>query len=114
MKPLNQRRHAKVWQAYSRHACSSVHLTRGCEDILFFEFSDPVKGIRLISLLVHESVNVKVETVEGARARFVLRFNTGSGSNGRLFFRRESDKLDVLVSTKQEQESAIKYVRNHT
>lgn len=92
----------------------TVNLIRGCEDILFFEFSDPAKAIRKISRLVLEPAAVKGEAVEGARGWFELRFNTGNGNNGRLYFRRDGDKVDVLVSTKQEQDADIKYLRNHT
>ncbi|GEM_PF-6398672 len=97
------------------NAClPSVNLIRGCEDILFFEFSNPTKAIGLISQLVLKPAAVKAEAVEGAHGWLELRFNTGNGGNGRLYFRRDGDKLDVLVSTKQEQEADIKYLRDHT
>lgn len=112
---IPQSRASRQSQVAVFNAClPTVNLIRGCEDILFIEFSDPAKAIRLISQLVLEPAAVKGEAVEGARGWFELRFSTGNGNNGRLYFRRDGHKLDVLVSTKQEQEADIKYLRNHT
>lgn len=98
-----------------RACLPTVNLIRGSEDVLFNEFSSPKKALELISRLAHAPENVRSERVEGAKGWLELSFSTGRGRNaGRLYYRRAKDSVDVLVSTKQEQEADIKYLRDHT
>lgn len=92
----------------------NVKLIRGCEDVLFFEFSDPTRALEKISALVLSPKTVRGETVEAAKGWLELRCSTGTSNDGRIYFRRDETCLSVLVSKKQEQEADIKYLRNHT
>tara|TARA_R110001583_G_scaffold5731_4_gene30536 strand:- start:1417 stop:2535 length:1119 start_codon:yes stop_codon:yes gene_type:complete len=71
------------------------------------DYSDPLEKIK--EILNNSSYRAKkIKTLNGW---FESHFNTGQRDNGRLYFKRNNDKLNVLVSFKKTQSKDIQFLK---
>jgi hypothetical protein len=94
-------------------ALPSVREVRGSLRTALSELIDPLPLIRLLQEVVYETYPVrhKPTLFRGADGWWEHRFRTGEDDQGRLYFRRRADAVDVLVSHKRDQNRDEQYLR---
>lgn len=89
-----------------------VEFLRGSMDILLVQTKDPHRVLRDIERIAHGAKDLKAKRVASASNWQELRFSMETGrESGRLYFCRSGEKVQVLLSTKQEQEQDIEYLK---
>lgn len=89
---------------------SDVIFVRDSIDVLKKEIEDYTTALNKISELYSDPLmrGKKIHTLE---KWFEIHFNTGAKDDGRIYFKREGSKLNVLVSVKSSQKKDIEYLR---
>lgn len=85
------------------------------EEILHNEigdFSIPIKDLLDIKNNNHNNLNIK--SIKGVSSKWLeLHFNTGKSNDGRLYYKRENNKLFVLLSFKKSQKKDIELLKKY-
>jgi hypothetical protein len=88
---------------------ADVIFLRDSDEILVNEiedYNDPIR--KIISIKTdHEFKGKKIKTLD---KWWEIHFNTGQKDDGRLYFRREKNKLQILVSFKKKQAHDIQFL----
>ena len=90
---------------------SDVIFVRDSIDVLKKEIEDYTTALNKIHALYSDPLmrGKKIHTLE---KWFEIHFNTGAKDDGRIYFKREGSKLNVLVSLKSSQKKDIEYLRS--
>jgi hypothetical protein len=88
-----------------------VAFLRDSWDVLTKEVEDPEDVLREAHSVCCSPEGVPAKTVQGAPGWRELRYNTGQKDNGRLYFRRDGESVEMLVSFKGAQERDIRYLK---
>jgi hypothetical protein len=90
-----------------------LHLIRDSVPYLAGDLDDPAPVYRLLRALDASGGGLPpgAKQLEGVRGWWELYYRIGQRENGRLYFRLGGERKDVLVSSKNEQEQDLDYLR---
>lgn len=99
------------YSKFLRVLLPKVDMLRGSEEVIFVELRDPENVLRTLERLAHEPLSVQSQRVQGANEWMKVNFSTGEDNSGRLYYRRNGELMQVLISKKPDQERDIRYLR---
>ncbi|MCX8071009.1 MAG: HIRAN domain-containing protein [Candidatus Binatia bacterium] len=90
-----------------------IELLRDSLDVIAMELPSYEDVLGKLRLLATAPNRVRAKRVQTAPEWSELRYSTGRGDDGRLYFKRVQDRYAVLVSLKTQQERDMAYLKKH-
>jgi hypothetical protein len=88
-----------------------IELMLNSDSILADRLEDRSMILDILSTLNGGDSHPRGKSVVGARGWFEIRFSTGTGSDGRLYYKSENDRLRVILSQKGDQNHIIRRLK---